>query len=48
MERRGSNGHRYKPQRGEIYQPRVEAAGERFLLAVSPQPWVMAPEKVEP
>jgi hypothetical protein len=25
---------------------RVEAAGERFLLAVSPQPWVTAPMKV--
>ena len=48
MERTNSTRHGYKPQRGGIYQPRVEAAGERFLLAVSPQPWVTGLMKVEP
>ena len=62
MECRSSNSHGYKPQRGDISQPRVvtqsaprtfasrsasrvEAAGERFLLAVSPEPWVTSPRK---
>jgi len=33
MERKVQAGHGYKPQRGDIYQPGVEAFGERFLLA---------------
>ena len=33
--------------KGDISQPRVETAGERLLLAVSPEPWVAGPKSIK-
>ena len=44
----GGDAERATQMFGSRSALRGEAAGERFLLAVSPQPWVTGREKVEP